>query len=120
MMRTVRFLTGLVMVVTGVSLAAPMATRLVEAHRGAANGVEAATEQAPAGPAAWAGAGPVSAPGPARAGGYCIPDPRSAVVTGPHPRRRSAFPSRATISTPLRRAISRRHLQTYSRRRRPI
>jgi len=33
MMRTVRFLTGLVMVVTGVSLAAPMATRLVEAAR---------------------------------------------------------------------------------------
>ena len=70
MMRTVRFLTGLVMVVTGVSLAAPMATRLVEAHRGAANGVEAATEQAPAGPAAWAG-------------GYCSPDPRSAVVSAP-------------------------------------
>ena len=83
MMRTVRFLTGLVMVVTGVSLAAPMATRLVEAHRGGANGVESVTESAPAGPAAWAGAGPVSAPGPVRAGGYCIPDPRSAVVGVP-------------------------------------
>ena len=83
MMRTVRFLTGLVMVVTGVSLAAPRATRLDEAHRGGANGVESAPQLAPAGPAAWAGAGPVSAPGPARAGGYCIPDPRSAVVGAP-------------------------------------
>ncbi|RLS81542.1 MAG: LysM peptidoglycan-binding domain-containing protein [Planctomycetota bacterium] len=83
MMRTVRFLTGLVMVVTGVSLAAPMATRLVEAHRGAANGVESEPQSASAGPAAWAGAGPVSAPGPARAGGYCIPDARSAVVGAP-------------------------------------
>ena len=82
-MRTVRFLTGLVMVVTGVSLAAPMATRLVEAHRGAANGVESEPQSASAGPAAWAGAGPVSAPGPARAGGYCIPDARSAVVGAP-------------------------------------
>jgi len=83
MMRTVRFLTGLMMVVTGVSLAAPMATRLVEAHRGAAHGVESATPPASSGPAAWAGAGPISAPGPARAGGYCIPDPRSAVVGAP-------------------------------------
>ncbi len=85
MMRTVRFLTGLVMVVTGVSLAAPMATRLVEAHLGGASGVAAdsAPALAPAGPAAWAGAGPVSAAAPAGAGGYCIPDPRSAVAVAP-------------------------------------
>jgi nucleoid-associated protein YgaU len=90
MMRTVRFLTGLVMVVTGVSLAAPMATRLVEARLSAANGVEAVPASAstsppvaePAGPAAWAGAGPVSAPA-AGAGGYCIPDPRTAVAVAP-------------------------------------
>ena len=85
MMRTARFLTGLVMVVTGVSLAAPMATRLVEAQLGGASGVAVASAPAssPAGPAAWAGAGPVSAVGPAGAGGYCIPDTRSAVADGP-------------------------------------
>ena len=85
MMRTARFLTGLVMVVTGVSLAAPMATRLVEAQLGGASGVAVASASAssPAGPAAWAGAGPVSAVGPAGAGGYCIPDTRSAVADGP-------------------------------------
>jgi len=85
MMRTARFLTGLVMVVTGVSLAAPMATRLVEARLGGASGVAVAPAPAssPAGPAAWAGAGPVSAVGPAAAGGYCIPDTRSAVAEGP-------------------------------------
>ena len=84
MMRTARFLTGLVMVVTGVSLAAPMATRLVEAQLGGASGVAVASAPAssPAGPAAWAGAGPVSAVGPAGAGGYCIPDSRSAVADG--------------------------------------
>ena len=85
MMRTARFLTGLVMVVTGVSLAAPMATRLVVAQLGGASGVAVASAPAssPAGPAAWAGAGPVSAVGPAGAGGYCIPDTRSAVADGP-------------------------------------
>ena len=84
MMRTARFLTGLVMVVTGVSLAAPMATRLVEAQLGGVSGVAVASAPAssPAGPAAWAGAGPVSAVGPAGAGGYCIPDTRSAVADG--------------------------------------
>ena len=84
MMRTARFLTGLVMVVTGVSLAAPMATRLVEAQLGGVSGVAVASAPAssPAGPAAWAGAGPVSAVGPAGAGGYCIPDNRSAVADG--------------------------------------
>ena len=84
MMRTARFLTGLVMVVTGVSLAAPMATRLVEAQLGGVSGVAVASAPAssPAGPAAWAGAGPVSAVGPAGAGGYCIPDSRSAVADG--------------------------------------
>lgn len=88
MMRTVRFLTGLVMVVTGVSLAAPMATRLVEAKLNGASAGEAVTAPPSAstgpaetaGPAAWAGAGPVSAPAPSGAGGYCIPDPRSAVT----------------------------------------
>ena len=85
MMRTARFLTGLVMVVTGVSLAAPMATRLVEAQLGGPRGVAVASAPAssPAGPAAWAGAGPVSAVGPEGAGGYCIPDTRSAVADGP-------------------------------------
>ena len=84
MMRTARFLTGLMMVVTGVSLAAPMATRLVEAQLGGVSGVAVASAPAssPAGPAAWAGAGPVSAVGPAGAGGYCIPDTRSAVAEG--------------------------------------
>lgn len=85
MMRTVRFLTGLVMVVTGVSLAAPMATRLVEAQLGGATAVASATDPAaePAGPAAWAGAGPASAPAPGGAFGYCIPDPRSAAIGAP-------------------------------------
>jgi nucleoid-associated protein YgaU len=89
MMRTLRFLTGLVMVVTGVSLAAPLATRLVEAQLDTTSGVEGAPASAsmptaePAGPAAWAGAGPVSASAPAGAGGYCIPDPRSAVAVAP-------------------------------------
>ena len=80
MMRTVRFMTGLVMVVTGVSLAAPMATRLVEAHIGGGGAAADDPAAAPAGPAAWAGAGPVSAGAPVGAGAYCIPDPRSAVV----------------------------------------
>ena len=85
MMRTVRFLTGLVMVVTGVSLATPMATRLVEAQLGGDSAVALAKDPAaePAGPAAWAGAGPVSIAAPAGAGGYCIPDTRSAVVGAP-------------------------------------
>jgi hypothetical protein len=85
MMRTVRFLTGLVMVVTGVSLAAPMATRLVEAHLGGGTAVASATDPAaePAGPAAWVGAGPASAPAPGGAFGYCIPDPRSAAIGAP-------------------------------------
>jgi nucleoid-associated protein YgaU len=87
MMRTVRFLTGLVMVVTGVALAAPMATRLVEAKLGGVTAVASATDPAaePAGPAAWAGAGPASAPAPGGAFGYCIPDPRSAAISAPEP-----------------------------------
>ena len=79
MMRTVRFLTGLVMVVTGVSLAAPMATRLVEAHLSATGDAEGAVPSAPLGAAAWAGVGPTSSTPPAGAGGYCIPDPRSSL-----------------------------------------
>lgn len=78
MMRTVRFLTGLVMVVTGVSMAAPMATRLVEAHVGSPRGADqdGAVAAPPLAAAVWAGVGPSS--GAAGVGGYCIPDPRSA------------------------------------------
>lgn len=99
MMRTVRFLTGLVMVVTGVSLAAPMATRLVEAQLGGAKPVSLVGELAaePAGPAAWAGAGPASAPAPGGAFGYCIPDSRSAVGNAPEP---AAPPESAGVPLP--------------------
>lgn len=99
MMRTARFLTGLVMVVAGVSLAAPMATRLVEAHLGGASAGPSTTDPAaePAGPAAWAGAGPASAPAPGGAFGYCIPDPRSAVGGAPEP---AAPPESAGVPLP--------------------
>lgn len=78
MMRTVRFLTGLVMVVTGVSMAAPMVTRLVEAHIAAPQGADpdGAVAAAPLAAAVWAGVGPSA--GASGVGGYCIPDPRSA------------------------------------------
>jgi len=83
MMRTVRFLAGLAMVVTGVSLAAPMVTRLVEAHANApvAGDPRGGAEATPPGAAAWAGVGLAAAPARGAAAGYCIPDPRSTVAT---------------------------------------
>ena len=81
MMRTVRFLTGLAMVVAGVSLAAPMATQLVNARLGAADSARppGAIAGGDTAAAAWAGAFPAGAPGgtAAAGGGFCIPDVRS-------------------------------------------
>lgn len=81
-MRTVRFLTGLMMVVAGVSMAAPMATRLLEAHLAERDGFPSGGS-APAVPgvAAWTGAAAPANPARSPAAGYCIPDPRSSAAS---------------------------------------
>ena len=103
MMRTVRFLTGLVMVVTGVSLAAPMATRLVEAHLASA-GAGDFQGGAPSVAAAWAGSG-VAVQGSGGAAGYCIPDPRSSVGAAGTISGDAAGPSEAS-SVPAAEGLS--------------
>lgn len=88
MVRAARFLTGLVMVVVGVSLAAPVATRLVGAIvAGDAAGAAAPVGDSAPSAAAWAGSAPSEVPTPAPgAGAYCIPDPRAELpATGAAP-----------------------------------
>lgn len=89
MVRGVRFLVGLAMVVVGVALSAPMATRVIGLLVTAASSEGTGQSVGAPGAAAWAGApsGPVGAgsrasggassagPAPTGAGAYCIPDP---------------------------------------------
>lgn len=74
MMGTVRFLTGLAMVVVGVSLAAPFLVRLAEVS---SPGADAAALPADAVGRAWVSA-PSTPTAPSGAGAFCIPDPQPA------------------------------------------